>query len=80
MTHELSQLIIQYNHFMDLCQEFHNQAGTSDIETRAKQLSEISQLFAEITQMDSAAGDLLEAKHYLGIAGELGRIARRCGA
>lgn len=80
MTHELSQLIVRYNHFMDLCQDFHNQAGTCDLETRSKQLREISHLFSEIAQMDSAAGNQLEARHYLGIAGELGRIARRFGA
>lgn len=80
MTTELSQLIIRYNHFMDLCQEFHNQAGTVDIEERSRQLTEISHLFAEISKQDEAAGNILEAKHYLGIAGELGRIARRFGA
>ena len=69
-------LVIQYNDIMTLCRAFRLQAAGLSPDDRSERVLTITRKFHDLVDDDERAGHVLEATSYLGLSGEIGRIAR----
>lgn len=76
LTSPVLELVSLNKDILRLSGEFHQQAAGLPPDLQAARVLEIIGKFNELTALDEQAGHVVSGETYLGLSGELGRLAR----